>query len=66
VRSLQACKDEGVTIFLVPSSSWAAFNVDEELPGEDNSALREYARRIVRPYNTMQEAMQVVFEPAGG
>lgn len=51
---------------LVPSSCWAAFDIDKELPGEEKQALREYALAAVRPYSTMLEAMQAVFAPAGG
>lgn len=48
---------------LVPAASWESFNLDAELPGQDKKRFRAWARKVVKPYTTMLEAIHAAVDP---
>lgn len=47
---------------LVPASSWRGFDLETELPGDTRRAVRDWARRAVKPYSTILEGVQAVLD----
>lgn len=48
---------------LVPAAVWESFNLDAELPGQDKKRIRAWARKVVKPYTTMLEAIHAAVDP---
>lgn len=39
------------------------FDLETELPGEERSELRAWARTAIRPYTTLLEAVRAIIDP---
>lgn len=59
----QACYEWGIRALLVPAAVWESFNLDAELPGQDKKRIRAWARKVVKPYTTMLEAIHAAVDP---